>query len=222
MPRKTAVELHPKKDEIEIRLAQGDTIVSISKAFGISRDALVRHKETRLPQKLAKVMQERDITNADELFQIILKTVRKMEKMSESCDLYLQDPINPDYYYMGPRAHEIQVVWEEEILQQNGKTFYKKHRDSLQDIIDNHFYGEKIVSMKSTHTDPRVLLIKSAEVLTSQLNTLVQAWRSVDQGSSAFIGTEAWNNAVEIILRVTEPYPDLRREMAIELSKLSD
>ena len=222
MARKTAVELHPKNKEIERRLAKGDSINSISGAYGISRGALSRHKESRLPQKLINAVQKRDITSAEELFQIILGTVRKIEKLSESCDAYLQDPDDPNLYYMGPRAHEVDIVWEEEIETSDGSCIYKKHRDTLQDLIDTYFRGGEIVKMKSSHTDPRILLVKSSDTLTKQMDTLVQAWKSVDQGSSAFIGTESWNQAVKTILRVTEPYPEIRREMAIELSKLSD
>jgi len=220
--RQTAVDAHPQKDEIEQRLAKGDSITSLSNTYGISRHAITNHKKTRLPNKLIKGVRDRDITSADELFQIILGTVRKMEKVSESCDNYLQDPNNPDLYYMGPRAHEVDVMWEEEIDIGHGNTIFKKHKDTLQELIDKHLKGCDIVKMKSTHADPRVLLIKSAETLTKQMDMLVQAWRSVDQGSSAFIGTPAFQNVVKTILDATKEYPEVRRTIANGLSNLTE
>jgi hypothetical protein len=68
----------------------------------------------------------------------------------------------------------------------------------------------------------RVLLVKSAEMLTKQMDTLVQAWKQVDQGSSAFIGTTAWQKVVQTILEATEEYPEVRRRIADGLSKISE
>ena len=221
MPRRTAVSAHPRKVDIERRLAKGDSITSISKAFGISRDALTRYKSSKLPQQLVKSVQKRDITNADDLFNIIMGTVLKMEKMSESCDVYLQDPDNAELYYMGPRAHEVDVIWEEEIDIGNGNTIFKKHKDTLQDIIDRFLKGVDITKMKSTHADPRVLLIKSAETLTKQMDTLVQAWRAVDQGSSSFIGTPAFQEVIRVILKETEEHPEIRRRLANGLADIT-
>jgi hypothetical protein len=222
MSRKTAVEMHPKKDEIERRLAQGDTILSISQQYGISRPALSKHKANRLPDKVVKAVQNRDITDAQELLNIILKAVRHMETMADSCDDYLLDPDNPDRYYMGPRAHEVDVIWEEPVETPSGDYKYLRRRNTLQELLDKLSMSGDIISMKSQHTDPRILLIRSAEALTKQMDMLVQAWKSADQGRSAFIDTPAWAQVVKIVLDATEPYPEVRRVIADELSKVSE
>lgn len=222
MARKTAVEMHPMKDEIELRLARGDTILSISKAFGISRGALKKHKDDRLPEKVTKSQVMRDISSADEIFSIILKSVRYMEKLADSCDQYLQDPENEDLYFMGARAHEVDIIWEEVVGETRaGTPITKRHKDTLQDIIDRFHPGGDITSMKTNHTDPRILIVKGAETLTKQMDTLVQAWKAVDQGKNSFVGTPAWNEVVQVILNATEEYPEVRRKIADGLSNIS-
>jgi hypothetical protein len=222
--RPYAVDRHPKSQEIQQKLAEGVPIRSIAERYGIHRNSLARYKQYRLPDQVVKAAKSRDITSANELFDIILKAVRNMEKLADSCDEYLQDPDNPNLYYMGPRAHEVDVVWDQLVGEtKDRKPVYKRHRESLQDVIDRHFDKDSsIVNIKTSHTDPRVLLVKSAEMLTKQMDTLVQAWKQVDQGSSSFIGTPAWQKVVQTILEATEEYPEMRRRIADELSKISE
>jgi hypothetical protein len=53
------------------------------------------------------------------------------------------------------------------------------------------------------------------------METLVNAWKSVDQGRSSFIGTPAWDQVVSVILKATERDPQMRREIADGLGKIT-
>lgn len=222
MPRRTVVDKHPKKKEIERKLASGEKVSVLSKQYGIHREALRRYKQNYLPERVVSAVKKRDITSAEELFQIILKAVRYMEKLADSCDEYLKDPDNPDLYAMGPRAHEIDVVWEEPVPQGDGGWRYVKRRNTLQEIIDNYITKGDIVSLKSTFADPRVLIIKASEGLTNQMDSLIQAYKSVDQGKSSFIGTPAWDKVVRTLLDATSEYPEIRRKIADGLSTITE
>lgn len=223
MGRRTAVEAHPQRDEIEQRLANGDSLNSLSKVYGITRGALANHKNTRLPEKLTIAVQKRTISSAQELFEVVLKSVRYMEKLADSCDDFLQDPDRPDMYNMGPRAHEINVVWEEFVeTTDSGRDIYEKHRNTLQELLDKTVTGlDRVISINFKHTDPRVLIIKSAEGLTRNLEMLTQAWARIDQGKSSFVGTPAWTKVVRVILDSTNDYPEVRRKIANGLSSIS-
>ena len=222
--RPYAVEVHKDSKKIIRELAEGVQISSISKRYGIHRNALTAFKRNRMPEQVVKAVERRDITAAEEIYTIILKTVRDMEKLADSCDDFLQDPEDSEKYYMGPRAHEIDVVWEELVGQtQDGMPRYKKHKETLQDVIDRHFSRQdNIISVKASMTDPRVLFVRSADTLTKQMDTLVQAWKAVDQGRSSFLGTPAWQEVVKTILEATEEYPDIRRVIADRLSRISE
>jgi len=68
---------HPKRDEIDKRLAIDSNFAGISRDFaGISEDALKRHKEKHLPGTLAKAKNIKEVTKADALLRDV-KALRK-------------------------------------------------------------------------------------------------------------------------------------------------
>ena len=225
--RPTVVELHPKKKRIEKELAEGLPIRAIAKNYGVSRQALEGYKRNRLPAQLVKAVERRDITNADQLFEVILKAVQRMEKLSDACDNYLDDPDKPGEYYMGPRAHDVKVIYLQRVEYTNrkGETSYRweKRTAQLQDMVEKiESDGDKqITALRTSDMDPRLLLVRSSETLTKQMDTLVQAWRAIDQGKSSFIGTPAWEEVVRVILKSSEQWPEARRAIADGLSKIT-
>jgi hypothetical protein len=224
--RKTVVEMHPKRLKIEKELAEGLPIRAIAKKYHISRQALEGYKRNRLPSKLVKAIERRDITDAQQLFQVILKAVQRMEKLSDACDSFLQDPDNPGEYYMGPRAHDLKIVYleGEKVVNKRGeKIVWKKKTAMLQDLLNvvNGVSMWHVVSVQSADADPRMLLVKSSEALTKSMETLVNAWRSIDQGKNTFLGTPAWNEVVGVILKATEEHPGIRRAIADGLNAIA-
>lgn len=226
--RPTVVELHPKRVEIERELAEGLQISIISSKYGISRQALLGYKRTRLPERVVKAVEKRNITDAQQLFEVILKAVQRMEKLSDACDSWLEDPDRPGEYFMGARAQEVTIIYQEMVEKRNKdgevvKVTWEKHKAKLQDLLNRvkAIGVHRVVSISSPETDPRILLVKSSEVLTKQMETLVNAWKSVDQGRSSFVGTESWKQVVQVILKATEQYPEARRVIADGLSHIT-
>ena len=226
--RKTVVEVHPKRLEIEKELGEGLAIRSISRKYGISQQALIGYKRNRLPDRVVKAVEKRNITDAQQLFEVILKAVQRMEKLSDACDKWLEDPDKAGEYFMGPRAGEVTIVYQEMVEKHNKdgevvKVTWEKHKAKLQDLLNRlqEVGVHRVVSISSPETDPRILLVKSSEVLTKQMETLVNAWKSVDQGRSSFIGTPAWDQVVSVILKATERDPQMRREIADGLGKIT-
>lgn len=219
--RPYAVDQHKDAQKIRVDLAEGTEITSIMNKYGISHRALVNYKKNVLGKVAIKAVEKRNLVDAEELFNIILSTVRYMEKLAASCDRELQDPDEPEMYFMGARAHNIDVVWEDVIPVESGVKFIK-HRDKLQEIIDKNMPKDaQILSIRVTKTDNSVLLVKSAEMLTKQMDSLVQAWRTIDQGKSSFLGTPAWNQVVRVILDSTAEYPEIRRKISDGLSSIT-
>ncbi len=216
--RKTVVEMHPKRKNIEQELAEGLPIRAISKKYKISRQALDGYKRNRLPKKLIKSVERQDITDAQHLFQVILKACQRMEKLSDACDEYLQDPDDVTKYFLGEHEQEIMVVGER--VDEKGKRFrVKKPLSVIMRELEGQ--GYEIERFKSNTTDPRMLLVRTSEALTKQMETLVNAWKAVDQGQSSFIGTQAWQEVVNIILKSTEQYPEVRRAISDGLGKIT-
>ncbi len=224
--RPTVVELHPKRLQIEKELGEGLPIKSLVRKYGISQQALNGYKRNRLPERVVKAVERRNITDAQQLFEVILKAVQRMEKLSDACDSFLQDPDDPGEYYMGPRAHDIKVVYlEGETVEtaRGEKIVWNRKTAMLQDLLDR-IAGvgmRRIVSVSSNDTDPRLLLVKSSDALTKSMETLVNAWKSIDQGRSSFVGTESWRKVVDVILKATAAHPEIRREIADGLGELT-
>ena len=224
--RKTKVELHPKRLQIEKELAEGVAIRSISRNYGISQQALIGYRRNRLPERVVKAVERRNITDAQQLFEVILKAVQRMEKLSDACDGFLQDPDNPGEYYMGPRAHELKVIYLEKVVihtKAGDRVKWEKRTAKLQNLLDKiQGDGEKrVIAVQSSDMDPRFLLVKSSEALTKSMDTLVNAWKAIDQGRSSFVGTDSWQKVVSVILKATEQHPQIRREIADGLSEIS-
>ena len=224
--RPMKVEIHPKRKQIEQELAEGVQISTISSKYNIHRNALIAYKKNRLPERVVKAVERRNITDAQQLFEVILKAVQRMEKLSDACDSFLQDPDDPGEYYMGPRAHEIKVVYlEGETVEtaRGEKISWTRKTAMLQDLIDRVMgVGlRRLVSISSNDTDPRLLLVKSSDALTKSMETLVNAWKSIDQGRSSFVGTDSWRKVVDVILKATEDHPEVRRVIADGLGELT-
>ena len=221
--RPYAVDIHPQCKEIQRELAQGVQIKHLSDKYGLSRQALVAYKRNKLPQAIIKSVERRDITDAKQLFGIILKVVQYMETMADSAAEYLRDPDDFNKFYMGARAEEIEVVWEKkEGEYESGRPIYRKMKSSLQDLLDIAVNGDDMVTkLKSAHTDPRVLLIKSSDTLSKQMELMISCWKAIDQGSTSFIGTPAWDIVLKNILEATEDYPEVRRAIAERLSNIN-
>ena len=83
---------HPKRDEIDKRLATDLNFAGISRDFaGISEDALKRHREKHLPGALAKAENITEVVKADALLEDV-KSLRKkalgiLETAEEAGDL---------------------------------------------------------------------------------------------------------------------------------------
>lgn len=212
------VDTHPQRLEIQRDIASSNlTISEISRKYGIHWNAIHAYKKKAMPQHLMKISEARDITNSKQLFEIILKSVSHVEKLADSCDRELQDPENPEFYQMGPMSTEVKITYE---VQEGDKTYKKKA--TLQELLDAvESGGYPVTGISTKNADPRVLLIKASDTLAKNMDTLVSAWKTIDQGSSAFIGTPAWNQVVQAILKATEAYPEVRRTIAEELDKIA-
>jgi hypothetical protein len=92
----------------------------------------------------------------------------RMQKLYDACDEYLQDPQNGEKYYLGPRAHELQVVYEEP----SGKKTVRR-KAPLDYLLKTKADKNKAwLEVSSKHADPRKLIIDTASVLSKQLELI--------------------------------------------------
>jgi len=92
MSRKCSICGHPQRDEIDKRLARGDSIAGITRDIaGISEDSLARHKESHLPKALVSSQKAEEEARADSILQEVknlkAKALSLLEKAESSGDL---------------------------------------------------------------------------------------------------------------------------------------
>ncbi len=66
MGRRCTVCTHPKRDEIDRALIAGEPYRDIARRYGLSKDALRRHRE-HIPKELARSREAEEVARADEL-----------------------------------------------------------------------------------------------------------------------------------------------------------
>ncbi len=205
-----AAQRHKQRKRIDKEIIEGVPLLRISKWCGISRGALARYRDSVLLPKVAKLQlsaaehhsavakerQTRHLIDAAELLEIITDAVDRVRKLGDACDAYLQDPEDPTKYFLGDREEEVHIVGYREDDQ--GRRYAVKGR--LSDILARlEGEGITVTSITSTKADPRMLLVRSSDTLSRQLEALTIAWQAAEQHRTSFASSDEWGRLVELL-----------------------
>jgi len=107
MGRRCSVCVHRDLDEINRLLLCSDSYRDIARQFGLSKDALARHKESHIPELLAKSKEIQDTINADTL-------TGQIEDIREKIKSLLQLAIDADnlrdaHNFVGDTLRQIEL-----------------------------------------------------------------------------------------------------------------
>jgi hypothetical protein len=69
VPRICLICSHPKRQDIELAVLSGQPTSAIAALFRVSDDSLQRHKQSHLPDKLAKAHDAKEVSEADSLLR---------------------------------------------------------------------------------------------------------------------------------------------------------
>ncbi len=67
MPRRCTVCDHPQREEIDMQLVCGESYRTIADRFRLSKTALIRHKESHIPDALVEAQDAGEVAQADDL-----------------------------------------------------------------------------------------------------------------------------------------------------------
>jgi DNA-binding CsgD family transcriptional regulator len=227
-----AIGKHPKRKEIEAHIISGQLSNSeIARRYGIHRESVARYRDNILlpeilsqqqivakeRQNYVEEVQRKQITSAEQLFDMILIAVERMNKLSDACDEYLQDPDDPAKYFVGEREDEIQVIGQR--VDEKGKVYNVK--STLSDIMAQlSDAGYRVSRMQSYKADPRVLLIKTAETLTKQMGTLIEAWARVEETQRAYASSPEWKKLTSMLQEIAGLDQSVRQKITQGLERL--
>lgn len=169
-----AIDVHPQRDEIIQDILDGKSRASIRKKYGLSNDSVIKNfLEKRLMGPIAEKKLEKRDESAAVLQEKLDRIQSYLDKLIDSCDEFLSDPLSPGKYYMGDRADELMVVYEREEELDNGKIIRRRYSEDLQSLLDRGLRnGETALQVKSTRMDIRKLLLDTLSVSQKQIEMI--------------------------------------------------
>lgn len=244
MGQRCKVCAHPAVDEIDVALASGEVSNrAIARQYGLQKDSVRRHRNSHLAERVARAQAElarlprqaddqvdRPMVEAVEakrrsdsnVLEVLDEQIGRLRRMSMACDQWLQDPRDPSQYYLGPRASEIDCLWEE--LDDEGN-LVARHVEELQELkseIEGHVHAPVILK-DTRRSDPRKLLIETVRAMGPQLTILAKMLGELkDFELQAVIMAPQYEAFQLLVLRTLEPFPEAHEALSAALEEIDD
>ncbi len=208
MPNTYSVDKHPKKNAIVRALINQVPYDKIADEFGLSFGSVQRYASQKLRMNAAKALAKGQYDGAA-LLARVEDTIVNVQKMYDACNDWLTDPSDHSRYNLEDRANELQVIYYEYYTDDKGNERTVKKKANLQKLIDDVMGKEReAVEVNSKRTDPRQLILMTAQTLNKQLETLskiagvVKEVTNVDVNVS--VNTVLASTIVQVIQREVE------------------
>jgi len=237
MPRACTICVHAEKEAIDKSLVAGSVLSGIAARYGVSQDALRRHKDAHLPVALARAereqrqahaaqlvdqageQDEREQAHALDVMEELQRCFQRVTLLFDACDRYLRDPDDPTRYDVGPRSEDVMVTYTEP--GEDGKPVRRKAR--LSTLLARVEQGSAFV-VDRTETkvaDPRELVLKAAAQLTTQVQLLAKLLGQLDERPQVnVLMAPEWLQVRAALLTALAPYADARMAVAAALTSL--
>lgn len=230
MPRVCTICTHPQRVEIDKAIVAGESIQTIANRFPVSAQAVKRHRDSHLVDQLVRAaertggvvlpasVQTPEMQAIQETADLDVMTELKwifhfMHKLAQACDDWLTDPTQPERYDLSPRAHEINVVYEDIVYDEEGNGHTKKGKARLSDLlaIAREPDPDRAFTLVETKTaDPRKLIVATAERLHAQIELLAKLVGELDERPINVVMLPGWTTFRTALLEALAPYPEAK------------
>ncbi len=203
MARKGTIENHPDRALIEQAIIEGKSDLEVSKNFdGISEQAVFRYRKNKMPEMLRHAQLE----SVDGIIRRIAEYTESIDELFRNIKLWLEDPKHPGKMDFSPHASEVIVTYE--YTNEAGRRMTGKA--NLQDLLDKLDVNYKPIRLSLGITDPRITMLKTAEVLNKQLELLAKAKGAINESATTTINinTGSIDEIISIARKALEPYPE--------------
>ena len=198
---------------IEKEIINGIPYSTIAKKYHVNVSSITRYKQKYLSKKVNTYVKDRDIKDAETIWETINNNVRTNTELIESIKQHLADPNDPSKIDVAPQGNAVQVTYTLE---------GKRHKDSLNNIlkmIENN--GITPVKVEINTPDRVKTLIEAMHVLNKQLHLVT--------GIQGMIGNTTINIAnqpmfvafVQQVISVLNDYPEAKQKLIAEVRTLS-
>lgn len=219
MPRTCSVCGHSERPAIDRALVAGEAFRAIAKRFSVSMSAVDRHKKAHLPLTLTKAKAAREVSEAIDVMAELERCFGRVNLLFDACDRWLRDADDPSRYDIGPRAHELDVTYEEVTTDRNGNPRTVRRKGKLADLLRIVEGGTRTVTMVETkYADPRDLVLKTAHRLQGQMELLSKLLGQLNDGNTVNVTVSAdWVLIRSELMGALQPYPDAAQAVASRL-----
>lgn len=219
MTRICTVCAHPERREIDKALvAAANPYRDIARQYGLSKDALLRHKADHLLAEIVAAWQAERQQNGLDLATELRGYMDTIGKLLRACDEWLTDPDDPDRYYLGPRAADVWVVTETDRGPHRRPERKKERLSALLARVDGKPGVGTFVLAETKSADPRKLILDTAKTLEGHLRLMGEILGKLQtQGTANFLLTAQWVELRTRMLAALADFPQARIALAAAL-----
>jgi hypothetical protein len=183
--------------------------------------AVQRHQEC-----IAELLQESQKAKALEYALTIEDDLKRcfarVNKISDACDAWLTDSDDPSKYTLDARSGDIEVIYEDfDGEYPSGAPKSTRKRDKLSTLLDCVTpTGRKILLAESKYSDPRKLVLDSANTLNGAIDRLAKltgAYQEKRENERDKLNNREILVEALYIIYNTSDQPKTREEIVIEV-----
>jgi len=205
----------PEVDAInKARLIDKMPIRELLERFGHSKSAYYRHFKEHLPSSLLKAKEARDMLAADNLYNQLNRTYMRMQKQQDACDAFLQDPDDPQAYFLGPRGGDIDCL----VMMKQGENVVqiKKNLQTLIDELEKRFPDARFVEISYKYADLRKMNIEASRELRVCIELFSRMLGQIKDGLTVNVN---FKEQAHEIIEILAPFPKAQRHLTRRLAE---
>jgi hypothetical protein len=191
----------------------------IARQYEVSKDVLDRHKKGHLPATLAQAKAAQETSDAVDVMAELQRCFARVNLLFDACDRWLRDADDPTRYDIGPRATELDVTYDETLIDRNGNPYTVRRKKKLSDLLETVETETRTITLVETkYADPRELVLKTANRLQGQMELLSKLVGQLSDGDTInIVVNPAWVQIRTELLAALRPYPDAAHAVASKL-----
>lgn len=200
MANRYKIDSHPQKMQIERDIINGVPDDTIADNYGgISQQSVRRYRKDRMPE----IMRHADLETTEGIIRRINEYLDDVEHLYKSVKEFLDDPNVPGKMDFTPHASEVYMTYET-TDPDSGKRYRKK--ELIQDILDK--LEPAPLKLTLGIQDPRVTMLKTAEVLNRQLELMAKVKGLITENTVVVNDNSTVTEIIAIARNALRDYPE--------------
>lgn len=200
MANRYKIDSHPQKMQIERDIINGVSDRDIATHYdSLTQSSVSRYRRDRMPE----MMRRADLETTEGIIRRINEYLDDVDHLYKSVKEFLDDPNVPGKMDFTPHASEVYMTYET-IDPDSGKRYRKK--ELIQDILDK--LEPTPLKLTLGIQDPRVTMLKTAEVLNRQLELMAKVKGLITENTVVVNDNSTVTEIIAIARNALRDYPE--------------